>query len=83
MVDHYHLCDEACPNGLTAGALTPSAEEVRAAVYAQLRNNLGSLTGTPVGRPHYGGQHLMYRRSQVEAWLDEQEELIEKEERRG
>ncbi len=73
-------CRCACHEGGTEPAVkTP--ETTPAAVFAQLRANLGSLTGTPVGRPHYGGEHLVYREGQIRAWLDEQEEIIGKEQR--
>jgi hypothetical protein len=84
---HYHPCDFDCPNGLTAGGLAHSAAEIRGALFAELRDNLGAIVGTEIYRPYYGGRYVVHRRHQIEEWLNEMEskseERIEEEERRG
>jgi hypothetical protein len=55
----------------------PTAAEVRAAVFAQLRANLDAIHGTKASRPLIGETYVVYRREQIEEWLNKQEGLTE------
>jgi len=60
----------------------PTRAEIRAAVFAELRESLAALVGTAVRRPHYGDTYVVHEHTDVVEWLDRQER-IEREERRG